>query len=599
MGAELDEFGEQDEREYNDLFENVGKKAIKYVLDQHVACMTALSRFTELDVAIELRKHVGEPPADTVAKLVNATVGVIWSLEAVKRSVELQWLKFDCDTPFFIRQRERSELWVRKQSSSGACDEGFEMERVKDDYFKTFAIVSKADVLQKLSNVHYYALAPRKQWKQFGPDWLRHPKIRSCSLLMCDPTRRVDDEKIFNIWQGFAAEDLPKVHTHDIASLVKPILDHLEMLLDHDCGESSVKSSRYVLAWLAQQVRRPHERSKVAIILRGKQGVGKDVVFEQFWMPRVLGYQVCHQTEDVETILGKHAKGLENSVFVLFDEANNRNLGGVLDRMKSIITKDSTHEINPKGKAQYKINLLANFLFTTNNERPIEIAHDDRRYAAFLCSDAKMQDSDYFTPLIAHLKETKVARAFFQYLQDEEFAKVDLTKIPATLERKRLIIQTQAEARQNLGCMTKFLSYWSLSQKGQGGGSPRKVLSEHVIAELSVWIKTTDSAAKDTHTPKWVGDELSKYSKLGEAQTGISETMTMQPWNVRGRRVDYANLEGWLRKQDTFDESAVEDLDCASMLAQVAESCQCKKCTHARDTAGVVIQTGTSGADGM
>mmetsp|Transcript_35311 Transcript_35311/g.89149 ORF Transcript_35311/g.89149 Transcript_35311/m.89149 type:complete len:89 (-) Transcript_35311:760-1026(-) len=62
------------------------------------------------------------------------------------------------------------------------------------------------------------------------------------------------------------------------------------------------------------------------------QGVGKDVLFEKLWMPRVLGYQVCHQTEDVNTILGKHANGLENSVFVLFDEANNRNLGSVLDR---------------------------------------------------------------------------------------------------------------------------------------------------------------------------------------------------------------------------------------------------------------------------
>ena len=57
--------------------------------------------------------------------------------------------------------------------------------------------------------------------------------------------------------------------------------------------------------------------------------------------------------------------------------------------MKSIVTKDSKHEINPKGKAQYKIDLLANFLFTTNNERPIQISQDDRRYAAFHCSDAK------------------------------------------------------------------------------------------------------------------------------------------------------------------------------------------------------------------
>jgi len=194
-----------------------------------------------------------------------------------------------------------------------------------------------------------------------------------------------------------------------------------------------------------------------------------------------------------------------------------------------------------------------------------------------------------------------VARAFFQYLQDPELAKVDLNKIPATLERKRLIIQSQAEEQGKLSIMSKFLSYlcWR-REKGEGREGPKKVLSEHFTAELSVWLKWTHhGAARDKPSQTWVGSELSQYSKLGEAQTGISESMNLKPWNTRGRRVDYANLEGWLRKQDTFDESAVEDLDCASMLAQVAESCQCKKCTHARDTAGVVIQTGTSGADGM
>lgn len=47
----------------------------------------------------------------------------------------------------------------------------------------------------------------------------------------------------------------------------------------------------------------------------------------------MLGFQACHQTEDVETILGKHARGLENSVFVLVDEANKGNLESVIERL--------------------------------------------------------------------------------------------------------------------------------------------------------------------------------------------------------------------------------------------------------------------------
>lgn len=170
---------------------------------------------------------------------------------------------------------------------------------------------------------------------------------------------------------------------------------------------------------------------------------------------------------------------------------------------------------------------------------------------------------------------------------------------PRRLNPRRDSINAAMQA-ENREIMSKFLSYlcWR-REEGEGREGPQKVLSEHFTAELSVWLKCTHhGATRDKPSQMWVGSELSQYSKLGEAQTGISESMTLKPWNARGRRVDYANLEGWLRKQDTFDESALEDLDCASMLAQVAEICQCKKCTHPRNTAGVVIQTGTSGVLG-
>jgi len=266
---DIEDFTEEDQQEYENLFQSVRKKTINYVIDEHISCMVSIGEFTELDLAVQLLKHEAGPSEVTTTKLRNATMAAIWSLEAVKKSVELCWLKFDGDMSCFIRQRVESELWVKKRLPGGAGENEFEMQRVRDDNFKTFSILSRADVLQKLENVHYFAALTR--WKQFGPEWLRHPKIRTCSLLECDPTLSVCDDRVFNIWQGFAVEALWKVRQDEVAALVKPIVDHLEMLLDHDCGEGCVKSSRYLLAWLSQQVRCPGERSKVAIILRGKQ----------------------------------------------------------------------------------------------------------------------------------------------------------------------------------------------------------------------------------------------------------------------------------------------------------------------------------------
>lgn len=231
------------------------------------------------------------------------------------------------------------------------------------------------------------------------------------------------------------AERLTPLHTshEEMEVRVKPIVQHLERLLDHEgqgCDMEKTRPSQYVLAWLSNFVRNPGHRSEVAILLRGLQvgssslqnmfvclflscppapllfsfsflsffktlqiptiwqGVGKDILFESFLIPKVLGVRACHQTEDVNTITGKHALGLENSVFVLFDEADKKNLRHSIDRLKSIMTKKGPHTINPKGKAQYSVKLMANFLFTTNNEGAIKITSDDRRFAAFECSSA-------------------------------------------------------------------------------------------------------------------------------------------------------------------------------------------------------------------
>lgn len=73
---------------------------------------------------------------------------------------------------------------------------------------------------------------------------------------------------------GFRAESLQLDLKGDetVESLIRPVLEHLEKLLDH--GEDAnldPKPSTYLLAWLSYFVQNPGRRSKVAIILRGVQ----------------------------------------------------------------------------------------------------------------------------------------------------------------------------------------------------------------------------------------------------------------------------------------------------------------------------------------
>ena len=179
-------------------------------------------------------------------------------------------------------------------------------------------------------------------------------------------------------------------------------------------------------------------------------------------------------------------------------------------------------------------------------------------------------------------QKSEVARAFYQYLLRDEFTKIDLTKIPATAERNRLIIATKAESEAQEDFFPKFLSYWCLMEKRRGGEPIRTVLAAHFMAELSTWLDETGrKAPKNCVTLTWLGHQFSKYSKLGKDVTGVSESTTIQPGDVRGRKVDYLKLELYLTKQESWDKSALDELDSESikkMERKVAERCECKQC---------------------
>jgi hypothetical protein len=60
----------------------------------------------------------------------------------------------------------------------------------------------------------------------------------------------------------------------DVLPLVKPILDHLRDVIT---GPDDLD---FLVAWLAQQVQDPANTTGVTIVLQGKQGVGKSIVFD-------------------------------------------------------------------------------------------------------------------------------------------------------------------------------------------------------------------------------------------------------------------------------------------------------------------------------
>lgn len=128
--------------------------------------------------------------------------------------------------------------------------------------------------------------------------------------------------------------------------------------------------------------------------------------------------------------------------------------------------------------------------------------------------------------------------------------------------------------------MSMFLSYLCEKRKEMHREQREMILSEHLVTEMRVWASAT--ATRGEWSPKLVGDLLSAYSTLGEEVTGVSAPRNRKPSNTRGRDIDYAKLEAYLRRQDAYSDSVLESLSCEELEQGVWETCNCKECMSVR-----------------
>ena len=217
---------------------------------------------------------------------------------------------------------------------------------------------------------------------------------------------------VYNCWPGFLIERCPAVAPDEVAALVRPILEHLLIIL----GEKQIVD--YVVAWLAQIVQDPAKPTQVCPIFQGEQGIGKDNIFIWF-IDEVLGRPAGYQTaKPHEDIFGKHSLVQKNCALALFDEISAASTGPIMDLLKNFIT-GGKHNLDPKHGKKYDVANFTNVMCTTTYTNPIVIASTERRFAIFSCRQTLLNDAEYFAKLGEHLEQEGVARAFFQYLRDE------------------------------------------------------------------------------------------------------------------------------------------------------------------------------------
>ncbi len=208
-------------------------------------------------------------------------------------------------------------------------------------------------------------------------------------------------------------------------------IDEFLKLIEKDCKAIYILLSnlfqdnfnkKYFLNWLAYIVG-TGQKTRNAVVLRGVQGSGKNLFFENIIRP-FFGENWTN-TVGAETIESVYNANIENKLFIAFNEIQNyENRTKVSDKLKQIISDDFI-TINEKFIKIRTVRNIANCIFFSNSATPISIEGSDRRYSIFTANIPLKDKVSNINKLIADMKSEIVD--FYAYLLSlnyiEDFAK--------------------------------------------------------------------------------------------------------------------------------------------------------------------------------
>jgi hypothetical protein len=246
-----------------------------------------------------------------------------------------------------------------------------------------------------------------------GKWWIEHDDRRQYDGIIYAPNS--NDTTKLNLWTGFSCDAVDG----DCGL-------YLEHLIQIVCSGNQ-DHSEYLLNWMANAVQHPDKPGEVAVVLRGREGVGKGVFAKEFG--RLFG------SHFLQLIQAKHLTGHFNSHLqqcsVLYaDESFFAGDRSHESTLKGLITED-TVMIEPKGCDSFPVRNCIHLIMSSNNDWVVPAGADARRYFVLNVSDARMQQTDYFGEITRQMGEGG-REALLYHLLSRNLDGFDVRRVPQT-----------------------------------------------------------------------------------------------------------------------------------------------------------------------
>lgn len=254
--------------------------------------------------------------------------------------------------------------------------------------------------------------------------WMKSKERRSYDGI-CFMPGETSAERFYNLWKGFSV--VPTKPTDRIPALWK---NSLEMFLGHareNICQGDEKLFKWLIGYFAHLIQKPGEKPLVALVFRGKKGVGKNAFVD--CIGHLLGSHYL-VTADKRYLTGNFNGHMERLLFFVLDEAfwsGDKQAEGVL---KLLIT-GKTYNIEHKGKEPYVVDNRTRICVLGNEDWLVPASHDERRYAVFDVGEGKKQNRAFFQSMREGM-EAGGYSLLLRYLLDYDIGQVEFNAAPAT-----------------------------------------------------------------------------------------------------------------------------------------------------------------------
>jgi len=284
--------------------------------------------------------------------------------------------------------------------------------------------------------------------------WIMNEKRRTYYGFTFNPKVMGPVEGKYNHWRGYTHEPLD-MSVDEAKKLCDKYLRHIR---DVVCG-GNVSDYKWIMNHFAQMIQTPWKKPETAIVVTGRKGAGKSLMFD------VIGNLVKDNyilTAEKRMMLGNFNSHMETVLVFQFEEAFWAGDKAAEGKLKLLIT-GKHHMIERKGYEPYMVGNYARIYITSNNEWVVPATVDERRFAVFACLATMIGDKSYFNDIFGQLQANggRGYRALMTVLMGQD---VDQTLVHVPPKTQALADQKQETLSGVAGWV-----YASLEGEGQIG----------------------------------------------------------------------------------------------------------------------------------